>query len=376
MIPTLAQLGKRTWMPDSASTFGPDIDFLFYFIYWISAAAFILIIAAMIYLVLRYRHRPGAPERPPGAAPAAHSTTLELTWSIVPSIAMAFMFWYGFRGFVDMNTPPDYAMEVQVTGIKWAWTFTYPNGASSPDLHVPKDRAVKLILSSQDVIHSIFVPAFRMKKDVVPGRYNIIWVKADADAPVRSDGQNYFDLYCTEYCGTNHSNMRSRVFVHDSTSFTKWLDEAANWIKDAKPVDAGKRLYNEKGCAQCHSTDEGKVIVGPSFKNNYGHIHDMRDGSKVTVDENYIRESILVPGAKVRAGFENVMPSFQGRLKDIEITAIIEWLKSQSDKGPKPLDEFPNLDAKPGESKPGDAKPAEAADASAPSNAPSNVEKH
>lgn len=339
MIPTLAQLGQRTWMPDSASTFGPEVDFTFYFILWTCAIAFLVIMAATTFLVLRYRHRGTKEVAPSGAA--SHSTVLELTWSIVPSIFLAAMCYWGFKGFMDMATPPDYAYEIQVTGIKWAWSFTYPNGATSPDLHIPKDKPVKLILSSQDVIHSIFVPAFRMKKDVVPGRYNITWVLANAEPPVRASGEKYFDLYCTEYCGTNHSRMLSRVFVHDSTSFAKWLDDAANWIKDVPPVAAGQRLYTEKGCAQCHSLDDGKVIVGPSFRNSFGHEHDMRDGSKVMVDENYIRESVMVPGAKIRAGFDNVMPSFQGRLKDVEVTALIEFLKSISDKGPKPLEAFP-----------------------------------
>lgn len=372
MIPTLAQLGQRLWMPDSASTFGPSTDFLFYFIYWISAGAFVIILMLLTFFVIRFRHRPG--QTRPQASPA-HSTALELTWSFIPAIALVAMFYFGFRGFVDQATTPDYAYEIQVTGFKWGWQFAYPNGATSPDLHIPKDRPVKLILSSQDVIHSIFVPAFRMKKDVVPGRYNNVWVQATDLPPVRNDGERYFDLYCTEYCGTKHSLMRSKVFVHETGAFNAWLEEAANWVQHTPPVEAGAKLYQARGCAQCHSLEAGKTIVGPSFKNIYGYEHAMKDGSKVLVDENYVRQSILVPGAKVVAGFDNVMPSYQGRIKDIEVTAIVEWLKSLSDKGPKPLSEFPPSGAAPAGTP---AAPAAApAPAATPAAAPStSTESH
>jgi cytochrome c oxidase subunit II len=336
MIPTLAQIGKDLWMPDQASTYGPEVDFLFYFIYWVSVGAFVLIMALMILFMLRYRHRPGHKAQ----HSHAHSTALELTWTIIPTFFLILMFYWGFRGFLDMATPPDYAYEIQVTGIKWGWTFQYPNGASSPDLHVPIDKPVRLILSSQDVIHSLFIPAFRCKKDVVPGRYNSLWFHVTAMPPVREGGESYFDLYCTEYCGTNHSTMRAKVFVHESAAFVKWLDEAANWVVKEKPVVAGKKLYAQKGCTQCHS-DDGKTVIGPTFKNIFGYEHAFKDGTKAIVDENYIRESILNPGAKIVAGYDNVMPSYQGRMKDVEITAIIEWLKSISDKGPKPLEAFP-----------------------------------
>jgi len=333
------------------------VDFLFYFIYWVSVAAFVLIMALMILFLVRYRHRPGHSAQPSHA----HSTALELTWTIIPTFFLIAMFYWGFRGFLDMATPPDYAYEIQVTGIKWAWSFQYPNGATSNELHVPMDKPVRLILSSQDVIHSLFIPAFRCKKDVVPGRYNSLWFHVTAMPPQREDGDSYFDLYCTEYCGTGHSTMRTKVFVHETASFVKWLDEAANWVVKEKPVVAGKKLFQTKGCTQCHS-DDGKTVIGPTFLNSYGYEHDFKDGTKAIVDENYVRESILYPAAKVRNGFDNVMPSFQGRIKDVEITAIIEWLKSISDKGPKPLEAFP---VAPDKAKAGGATAAPAADPSA-----------
>ena len=343
MIPTLAQIGRRFWMPDSSSSYSGEVDWLFYFIYWVCVIAFVLIMAAMIFFVVRYRHKPG---RTPGSG-HSHSTVLELTWTIIPTIIVMMIFYWSFKLYINQTTPPDFAYDIQVTAYKWGWSFQYPNGATSAELHVPDDRPVRLTLASQDVIHSLFIPAFRIKKDAVPGRYNITWFQVKDPPPVREDGQRYFDLYCAEYCGTKHSLMRSRVIVHDSTQFNKWLDEAANWIATVPPAQAGLKLYQTKGCAQCHSTD-GAKNTGPSFKNLFGSEHLLRSGEKVTVDENYVRESILVPSAKIVAGYDNLMPAYQGRMKDVEISAIIAWLKTISDKTPVSLEApaTPAADAK------------------------------
>lgn len=336
MIPTLAQLGSRFWMPDDATTYGYEIDYLFYFIYWVSVASFVLIIALMTFFVLRYRHRPGHAAQPS----PSHSTSLELTWTFIPTVALLAMFYWGFKGHVDASTPPDYAYEINVTAFKWGWSVQYPNGATSPDLHIPHDVPVKLILHSDDVIHSLYVPAFRMKKDLVPGRVNAMWFHVKEKPPVRSDGESYFDLYCAEYCGDKHSVMRAKVFVHERDAFIRWLDEAANWVVKEAPAVAGAKLYQTKGCTQCHSID-GKAGIGPSFKNIFGYEHKFKDGLSAKVDEAYVRESILNPNARVVAGFDPVMPTYQGRMKDVEIIAITEWLKTLSDKGPAPLEAFP-----------------------------------
>ncbi|NJL32169.1 MAG: cytochrome c oxidase subunit II [Phycisphaerales bacterium] len=341
MLNTLAQIGERLWMPDQASTYAHKVDNLFYFIYWVSVGAFVLILAAMIFFIIRFRHRAGHKAQPS----PSHSTALEITWSIIPALVFLAIFYYAFVGFLDMAQPPDYAYDIQVTAYQWGWEFQYPNGATSPDLYVPQDKPIRLVLQSSDVIHSLFVPAFRIKKDAVPGRYNSTWFQAKDLPPVRPDGQRYYDLYCAEYCGTKHALMRARVFVMDSTEFANWLENAANWVAKTPPAEAGQRLYTSKGCTQCHSLD-GSRVIGPSFKNIYGYEHVMRDGTKVMVDENYIRESILVPGAKVLAGYDNVMPTYQGRMKDLEITAIVEWMKTLSDKGPPPMTSFPTEEAK------------------------------
>jgi cytochrome c oxidase subunit II len=327
-MPTfLAQIGQRFWMPDPASSSASGTDFLFYLIFWISAAMTLLVVALMIFCILRYRKRPGhKAQRSP-----SHSTALELTWTVIPTVTLLVIFYYGFRGYVDLATPPDYAYEVYVTAYKWGWSFTYPNGAESDQLVVPRDRPVRLVLSSEDVIHSLFIPAFRVKKDVVPHRYNQTWFQATQVGE--------YDLFCAEYCGTLHSEMATKVVVVEPAAFAQWVQEQAEWITTVPPVQAGARLFASKGCAQCHSAD-GTGGIGPTLQNLFGHEVPLADGSRVLADENYIRESILNPGAKIHAGYDNVMPSYQGRITDLEIRAMIEWMKSISDKGPPPLEMF------------------------------------
>jgi cytochrome c oxidase subunit 2 len=326
MIPLLAD--ASFWMPEQASNHAAATDRLFYGLLILSTGLFFLVAGVMIAFVWKYRAREGRePEKTP-----AHSTALELTWTVIPTIVVVAIFYYGFRGYLDMVTSPHNIYEIQVTGYKWGWAFTYPNGYVDENLHVPARRPVRLVLSSQDVIHSVFIPAFRVKKDCVPGRYNKMWFEATREGE--------YPLYCAEYCGTKHSDMRARVFVEDPSTFRAWLDKAADWVSTMPPVDAGKKLWSARGCSQCHSID-GAPGIGPTFKNLYGKSHPLRDGSTVTVEENYVRQSILEPGSQIVAGFENVMPSYQGRLKDAEVTVIIEFLKSLSDTAPAPIEKLP-----------------------------------
>jgi len=314
----LAQSGPTFWMPSDASTYASDVDWAFYFVYWVCVAMFVLIMALLIVFTLRYRRRKTQKLQ----KAATHSTTLELTWSIIPTFVVFFMFYMGFRGYVNMYTAPPNAYEINVTAYKWGWAFMYPNGYVDENLHVPKDRPVRLVLSSQDVIHSLFIPNFRIKRDCVPGRYNKMWFQATEEGE--------FPLYCAEYCGTQHSDMFAKVVVEDATKFASWLEKASAWVESMPPVEAGAKLYTVRGCAQCHTLD-GSIRIGPSFKNIFGHEQALKDGSKVVVEENYIRDSLLDPGRQVVAGFDNVMPTYKGRLKDIEITALIEYIKSLSD---------------------------------------------
>jgi cytochrome c oxidase subunit II len=314
--------GKPSFlMPREASTVAGEVDHLFYLVLGISAFFFLLVVGIMLYFVIRYRYREGvAAEKT-----ATHNTALEVTWTVIPLTLALVIFAYGFKGFIDIVTPPANAYEVLVTAQKWSWQFTYPNGYVDKDLHVPVNRPVRLVMQSQDVIHSLYVPAFRIKRDVVPGRYNKAWFQATTPGE--------YQLFCAEYCGTGHSTMLAKVIVHRPGGFDTWLADASNLLKTMSPVDAGRHLYTVRGCAQCHSID-GSGKTGPTFKGFFGHKVVLSTGQAITADEDYVRESILDPQAKVVAGFEPVMPTFQGRLTNEDITSIIQYLKSLS-AGPK-----------------------------------------
>ncbi len=220
---------------------------------------------------------------------------------------------------MNLRTPPEGAYEIQVTGQRWSWQFAYQNGYVDGDLHVPADVPVRLVMSSQDVIHSLFVPAFRLKMDAVPGRYTEAWFQADLPGE--------YPLLCAEYCGTGHSTMTATAIVHPPGEFEKWLEKASSFHELMSPAEAGRLLYRRRGCFQCHSVD-GTANIGPTFKRLFGRKQALRDGSVLAVDENYVRESILEPQEKIVAGFEPVMPTYKGRLKDRDVTAIIEYIKT------------------------------------------------
>lgn len=314
----LAQDRGSFWMPPPDSTAAAGIDRLFYFILWLSVFFFIVIVGLMLFFIIKYRARDGHAEQ----KTLTHHTALEITWTLIPLILVLFIFYFGFTGYVDMYTPPANAYEIQVTGMKWKWLFTYSNGHVDENLHVPIDRPVRLVMTSDDVIHSLFIPNFRLKLDVVPGRYSKTWFEANEAGE--------FDIFCAEYCGTGHSDMHTFVVVHPTGEFEQWLEKASDIFKDRSLSEVGQHLYKSRGCAQCHSLD-GTAATGPSFKGVFGHEVKFRDGSSKVADENYVRESVLNPGARVVAGYQNVMPTFQGKLTDKEITAIIEYLKTLSD---------------------------------------------
>lgn len=307
------------WMPVNASTTAHNVDFIFWLIMWISVFFFALIVALMGVFVVQYRRRKGkAPEDSPH-----HHQMLEMVWTVIPSIIVILIFYLGFKSYLDMTVAPGNAMEIQVTGQKWQWFFTYPNGYVDENLHVPINTPVELIMSSEDVIHSFFVPAFRVKKDVVPGRYTKLWFEATKSGE--------FDVLCAEYCGTGHSDMYAKVFVHEPGGYETWLADASSFVDRMTPVEAGEKLYNTKGCAQCHTTD-GTALIGPTFKELFGETVAFKDGSNTEADENYLRESILDPMKNIVAGFDPVMPTYQGKVNDKEIAAIIEFIKSLSEK--------------------------------------------
>jgi cytochrome c oxidase subunit 2 len=303
------------WLPPQRSTYAAEIDGIFNFILYLSVFFFALIIGLMVYFVIKYHAREGHEPQPS----PKHNLALELTWTIIPLFLVLYIFYIGFRGYMTLSYPPLNAYDINVTAMQWKWMFTYPNGYVDENLHVPVDRSIRLTLTSEDVLHALFVPAFRMKMDVVPGRYHKMWFNATQAGE--------YDLYCAEYCGTQHSDMIAKAIVHPPGEFEKWLEQASNFLATLPPDKAGEKLYQVRGCKSCHSTD-GKIVIGPTFKGFFGHEVALKDGSKVIAEENYIRESILNPQAKIVAGFQPVMPTFKGKLKDEEITAIIEYFKT------------------------------------------------
>lgn len=312
--PLIAQLGRSVF-PQPSSSAAADVDRLFYFILVICLAFFAIIVGVMVTFLVKYRvSRVAGPQPSP-----AHNTWLEIVWSAIPGVFVAVIFFWGFTQFLDMRQPPDGAYEIRVTAKKWIWSFKYPNGHIDSDLHIPVDRPVRLVMSSDDVIHSLYIPAFRLKTDVIPGRYTSMWFEANEVGE--------YPLFCAEYCGTQHSKMLANVVVHRSGTFQSWLKNAANFLKELPPVEAGEILYQRRGCIQCHSID-GRAMTGPSFKDVYGTQQEMASGESQLVDENYLRESILEPQAKVRAGYKPVMPTYQGQLKEEEIDALIAFIKS------------------------------------------------
>lgn len=306
-------------LPPAKTAVAEQTDTLFWFVHISSAVVSVGILIVMAYFVYKYR-RKSEDETTPYIT---HNNKLEVTWSVVPLIIVLIIFGWGYKIFLDQQIVPDEAYEVQVTGQMWMWQFTYENGArSSGELHVPADRPVKLVMTSQDVIHSFFIPDYRIKKDVLPGRYTELWFN------VPEPGES--PIYCTEYCGTGHSDMLATVIVHEQDEFEDWLAENAGGgaiPEDMAPAEWGKQLVDEWACTTCHSTD-GSQMTGPTWQGIFDSETHLTDGSTITVDENYLRESMLEPGAKVVEGFPNVMNTYQGQLNDEQINAIIEYLKT------------------------------------------------
>lgn len=306
------------WMPLDASTFAEGTDGLFRFILWVSTISSLLIYAAMFFFVVKYKAK-GREANELSDQSSHHNTALEITWSVIPFFFLIAMFVWGFRDFVDLKTPPKNAMEIHVQGQKWKWLFTYPNGHVDSDLHVPVDRDVRVIIQSVDVLHSLFIPAFRTKMDAVPGRYTDLWFHATKEGE--------FPIFCAEYCGTSHSDMHARAIVHEPGGYEKWMEKIVSEQQNMPPVELGALLYEQQGCKTCHSTD-GSPLVGPSWKGLFGSSRSFADGTTAQADEEYIKNSILNPAGQVVEGFAPSMPTYQGKLNDKQLTGIIEYIKT------------------------------------------------
>lgn len=307
--------GDSFWMPPPGSSSAEAVDRAFLVLLAVSAFFFVLVVALELWFVVRYRRRPG---RGPGESPS-HNTALEVLWTGIPVGVVAVIFYQGFTGYMEMRTIPRQAYEIEVVARKWSWLFSYPNGHKDESLHVPVDRPVRLVMRSEDVIHGFFIPAMRVQMDVVPGRYTRTWFRAVKPGE--------YNLVCSQYCGTKHSEMRAVVIVHRPGEFETWLADAGKAAKSRSPADWGRGLYRLNGCWSCHSLD-GTAGTGPSFKGIFGQPVQFQDGTSAVVDENYVRESILDPQAKVVRGYQPVMNTYRGVLTDEEISALIAFIKS------------------------------------------------
>jgi cytochrome c oxidase subunit 2 len=242
---------------------------------------------------------------------------------IIPLILVMITFVWGIKSYLDMITVPDGAIEIQVKGQKWAWIYDYPEGQNTMnELVVPMDTPIKVILSSTDVLHSFYIPVMRAKMDVLPNRYNVMWF--DANQP------GEYPIFCTEYCGTSHSGMIGKLTVLPKKAYEIWLAEAGSADDDLPLEELGEKLYTKKACNTCHTLD-GTALVGPSYLETsqmWGQERVLDNGSSVVVDENYIRSSMLEPQTQIVAGYQNVMPTYQGLLNDRELDALIAFLKT------------------------------------------------
>jgi cytochrome c oxidase subunit 2 len=298
--------------PESASTISGRVDALYFFLLAISVFFSLLIAGLIVYYAVKYHRR-----SPDAVGAQVHGgLILELTWTIVPFLITMVIFVWGASVYFAMARPPDETLNIYVVGKQWMWKFQHLDGQREiNELHVPVGRDIKLITTSEDVIHDLFVPAFRMKADVIPGRYVSIWFRATK--PGR------YHLFCAEYCGTKHSGMIGEIVVMDPTEYQTWLSGGA---PEGSLADAGQKLFQDLACNTCHRPDaQGR---GPMLQGLFGKSVTLQNGETITVDEAYIRESILNPSAKVASGFQPIMPTFQGLVTEEQLLELIEYVKA------------------------------------------------
>jgi len=299
--------------PPQASTSAPQVDALYFFLLAVSVFFSLLIASLLLFFALRYRRREGSATPPP----PPHAMALEVAWTLIPLAIVLVIFGWGTSVYFHISRPPDDTMDILVVGKRWMWKLQHLSGRREiNELHVPSGRAVKLTMTSEDVIHAFYVPAFRIKADVVPGRYTTTWFRATT--PGR------YHLFCAEYCGTKHSEMGGWVTVMEPAEFEAWL--AGTTPGEATPASAGERLFSSLGCVACHRKDS--MGRGPILDGLYGRSVKLQDGSTVPVDEAYLRESIVNPGAKIVAGYAALMPTFRGLVTEEGILQLIEYIKS------------------------------------------------
>jgi cytochrome c oxidase subunit 2 len=298
--------------PQQASAQAASVDGIYFFMLAVTAFFSLLIATLIVAFAIKFRRRH---EDEVGVANHG-ALALELLWTIIPFLITMVMFGWGAKVFFDLYRPPANAMEIYVVGKQWMWKAQHMEGQREiNELHIPVGRPVKLIMGSEDVIHSFFIPAFRVKADVIPGRYNVLWFTATV--PGR------YHLFCAEYCGTKHSGMIGSVIAMEPTAFQAWL---GGGNPSDSPAAAGAKLFQDLACVSCHRSDgQGQ---GPQLAGLFGHSVKLQNGMGVTADEAYIRESIVNPQAKVVAGFQPIMPTFQGLVTEEQLLQLIAYVRS------------------------------------------------
>jgi cytochrome c oxidase subunit 2 len=305
--------------PESASTLSPQVDALF--IAWsVISVFFTLLIAGLIlYFMVRYRRRSvdevGQEEKP--------ALWLEIAWSAIPLVIALTMFAWGTRVFFNIYRPPADAVEYYSVGKQWMWKFQHPDGHREINsLHIPLGRPIKLKLTSEDVIHSFYAPAFRVKQDALPGRYTQVWFEATKPGT--------YHLFCAEYCGGEHSRMIGSIVVMTPRDYEEWL---AGGPAGKSVVASGAELFNQLACQTCHMATPTRAARGPNLKGLFGNQVKLANGDMITADDNYIRESILNPTAKLVAGYDPLMPTYQGQVSEEQLLQLISYIKSLAGEG-------------------------------------------
>ena len=324
--------------PEAASTFARDVDALYFFLVAVSAFFAVLIAVLVIVFAVKFRRR--SPDEV--GAPITGSLALELLWTIVPLALTMVMFVWGAWVFLDLARPPRGSMEIFVVGKQWMWKAQHPDGQREiNELHVPVGRNIRLTIGSEDVIHSYFIPAFRQKIDAVPGKLTTMWFNASKAGE--------YHLFCAEFCGTKHSGMIGKIIAMEPDDFERWLAGGSG----ATPAAGGEKLFSELACNTCHKADSGGR--GPVLNGVAGHQVQLADGSTVLADDNYLRESIMNPQAKIVAGYQPLMPTFQGLVNEEGLMQLIAYIKSLPATGAQPA---AGTAPAPGATTPGTSAPA------------------
>src|SRR3984957_6557980 len=315
-------MGEKSFQlfPDAASSIAGTVDALYAYMVLVSAFFSLLIAVLVVYFAIKYRKKDDTIPTPVDEH-SIGGMVLEIVWSVIPLGLSLIMFAWGASIFFTESRPPADSMNVYVTGKQWMWKIQHQEGAREiNELHVPVDRDIRLTLTSEDVIHDFYVPAFRTKTDVLPGKYTTEWFR-----PTKVGA---YHIFCAEYCGTKHSGMIGTVYVMNEADYNKWLGAGSG---EGSMAEQGQALINQLGCATCHASainkENGRC---PNLNGLFGTTVELKDGSKVRMDESYIRESVLYPQAKIVAGYDDIMPTFKGLLTEDGLLKIVEYVRSMA----------------------------------------------